>query len=400
MDESLRNLIAQMNGKSKEFSEAELTEIFRQARQEAIAEAKSILRDQMVHTILEKMLDECAAAIPEAPEPTTTTRQPVEQPVIQDETAQTLSEIEQLRQQIAENEQQLRQIKTPVSQPVEPVPAVIEATGTGYYVFGVIGHDQFVPDILEGIDNLGYPVYGLPYQELQAVVCQVPLSEFGETPIEDNLNNPTWLEARVRGHQVVLQALSEHSPAIPMKFCTIYLSEERVLEVLAEHFNDFVETLRRLDGKHEWGVKLYYDHEMLAKQIAATNPRVQEIQVEIAKKSDGVAYFARKKLEMVVSEEIERSCDQVAQACHDSLSGSAEEGRITRLHSKEVTGKPDEMVLNGAYLVIDQNIDQFLAELESLKTRYSSDGFSFEHSGPWPAYNFVASETEEAQTDE
>ena len=47
------------------------------------------------------------------------------------------------------------------------------------------------------------------------------------------------------------------------------------------------------------------------------------------------------------------------------------------------------MVLNAAYLISNEKIEEFNKEAERLKQEIQSEGFSLEYSGPWPAYNFT-----------
>jgi hypothetical protein len=54
------------------------------------------------------------------------------------------------------------------------------------------------------------------------------------------------------------------------------------------------------------------------------------------------------------------------------------------------------MVLNGAYLVAESEFATFRAALEALVAEYSPHGFSFELTGPWPAYSFSTPEQQEA----
>jgi len=47
------------------------------------------------------------------------------------------------------------------------------------------------------------------------------------------------------------------------------------------------------------------------------------------------------------------------------------------------------MVLNAAYLISDEKVDEFNKEAERMKQEIQEKGFCFEYSGPWPAYNFT-----------
>jgi hypothetical protein len=187
---------------------------------------------------------------------------------------------------------------------------------------------------------------------------------------------------------------------VPMQFCTIYQSESRVQEMLAEHYDDFVEALSRLEGKQEWGVKAYCDGEALAKKVGETSDKVKELKVEMEQKSSGAAYFLKKKVDEAIAEEVERVSDEQAQHSHDRLSSHAEEAVINPLQSKEFTGRKEAMVLNGAYLVAEEQLAAFRAELESLIEEHGDLGFMYEMTGPWPPYNFVSIGFEEKAADE
>jgi hypothetical protein len=58
------------------------------------------------------------------------------------------------------------------------------------------------------------------------------------------------------------------------------------------------------------------------------------------------------------------------------------------------------MILNGAYLVAEEQLATFRAELKNLSEEYSDFGFIYEMTGPWPPYNFVSVGFEEKAADE
>ena len=60
------------------------------------------------------------------------------------------------------------------------------------------------------------------------------------------------------------------------------------------------------------------------------------------------------------------------------------------LQRPEVSGRDGDMVLNGVYLVADEDHERFHAELEVLEAEFGSLGVELELTGPWPAYNFVS----------
>jgi len=158
--------------------------------------------------------------------------------------------------------------------------------------------------------------------------------------------------------------------------------------------------LARLEGKQEWGVKVYCDGETLAQRVGESSDRVRELKAEMDEKSSGAAYFLKKKLEETVAEEVERVGDEYAQRSHDRLSSHAEETVVNSLQSMEITDRKEAMIMNGAYLVAEERLTAFRAELKSLEEECGDLGFSYEMTGPWPPYNFVSTGFEEGVADE
>jgi len=263
----------------------------------------------------------------------------------------------------------------------------------GYYVYGIMGRINSLslarlPE--KGIDPT-YPVYALPDRAIQAIVSKVSLVEFGQEALETNLQDLKWLAAKVRAHENILEAILAHCTPIPMKFCTIFRSENRVLEMLAEYHDNFVKTLTQLEGKKEWGVKVYSDSAILAQRIGEISDTVKRLEMEMAEKSGGAAYLWKKRLEEAIAAETDRVSIECAQRGHDRLSSHAEESVTNPLQGREITGRMEEMILYGAYLVADGRLGAFQAELAGLEDEYGALGFNFQVSGPWPPYNFVAS---------
>ena len=423
MDEKTSRLMSQLKDRMIQVSDGQITEIIREARDEALAEAKAIIKDMMVRSILERALGELegvgrsavpageavrgsteASTLSSAEALVKVSADPLETAQAQDmaETKEQIQhELEAIRRQIAENERLLSQVKAPATESEKPREPLVQdeivtptdkgEKGHGYYIYGIMKSDgnQITESLpKEGIDP-AYPVYALPYQTTQAILSKVSLQEFGQEEIEANLNNINWVEAKVRAHLGILEAVSANGTVIPMRFCTIYQSQSRVQEILEQYYDDLLGTLARLEGKKEWGVKVYCDSEALGQKIGEISDRVKELKTTMAKKSEGIAYFWKKKLEETIAAEVERISDEYAQLSHNRLSSHAAEAVINSLQDKKITGRKEEMILNVAYLVTDEQLAVFRAELESLEKEYGDLGLSYEITGPWPPYNFV-----------
>lgn len=390
----------------------QMTELIRSAREEALTEAKAIIKDVMLGAILEQALRELGChAGPDGTEPGNEGAIGKVAPSVEahagtaESKEQVQREIEALRRKIAENEKLLTRVKTPPAQakappedkqaaPAESKVGASQGEGEGscgYYVYGIVKNNGGQP--IEGLPETGidpaYPVYSLSCRDIQAIVSRVSLHEFGQEELEARLNDLTWLKTKVQVHQDILETVLAGRALVPMRFCIIYQTEQRVQEMLTQYYADFVDALTWLEDKKEWGCKVYCDRETLAQQVGGISDRVKELRAEMDKKSGGAAYFLKKKVDEAIAEEVERISDDSAQHIHDLLAGYAEESVVNSLQSKELTGRQEEMVLNGAYLVSVEQLPAFRAQLESLAAKYGAMGFSCEMTGPWPPYNFV-----------
>jgi hypothetical protein len=209
--------------------------------------------------------------------------------------------------------------------------------------------------------------------DVAALVSVVPAEEFAEEPLREHLNDRAWLERTAREHEDVLERALAQTTVVPFRLCTIYESRERVQELLAERGAGLAELLRRLEGRVELGVKAYFDP---ADAAAEAEPQ------------SGREYLLRRQRERQAAEEAARFKAESARASHERLATVAEDARANPPQPPELSGRTEEMLLNGAYLVRrdDGRLQDAVAELESL---YGPRGVTYELTGPWPPYNFV-----------
>ena len=251
----------------------------------------------------------------------------------------------------------------------------------------------------EGIDP-SFPVYTLPYQAIQAIVSKVSLREFGLSVLEENLRDLSWLAGKAHRHEQILEAVQERCTLIPLRLGIIFSSEDRVREILVEYHDLFAENLARLEGKHEWGVKVYVNTTVLTKHLDELSDQIHTLTEEMATKSGGAAYVWKKRLENAITGEMERICDGCAQLSHDRLQRHASEACLNHLPEKESPDGSEIMILNGAYLVTTEQRNAFGTGLAELEEEYGGYGVRYQLSGPWPPYNFVPSSLGKVEVNE
>jgi hypothetical protein len=254
---------------------------------------------------------------------------------------------------------------------------VIEApAGTAWYVYGVAEDDPTLARV-EGVELIRD-------RGLTAVVRAVPLEEYDEAVLPERLNDRDWLERNARAHEAVLQEVAAVTAVVPLRFGAIYRSRDQVSGMLDERAGEFRSTLERVRGHVELGVKAWVDLPSLERTLGGD-------EVEAAG-SAGAAYLQRRRQEQERSRQATARCAELAEEAHRRLSEVAVAAVANRPQPRELTGRAEAMLLNGAYLVRSGD-DLLRLEVERLGKEHSSDGVEYELTGPWPPHNFAEERT-------
>lgn len=250
---------------------------------------------------------------------------------------------------------------------------MIEASAaTAWYVYGVAETDS----VLERLGGVGL----VPRGPLSALVREVPLDEYDEAVLPERLNDREWLERNARAHEDVLQAAAAVTTVVPLRFGAIYRSRDQIERMLDERAAEFTAILERVRGHVELGVKAWADLGRLERTLGTEE--------ESASGGQGAAYLQRRRREQERSRELAARCAELVEEAHRSLSAVAEAAVANRPQPRELTGRSEAMLLNGAYLVRAGD-DRLRSEVERLAGQHAELGVEFELTGPWPPHNFA-----------
>ena len=251
----------------------------------------------------------------------------------------------------------------------------------GVYVYGVIAADDAeLPVQHEGI-AAGAPVNSIVEGGLAAVSCAVPLSEFGEEELRAHLTDMVWVERVARSHEAVLDELSRWATVVPMRMCTVYLTEASLREMLRRESRRLEAALAELDGKLEWGVRLV----LAGGQPAATTRAERSSAQDAAQASTGTDYLNRRRAQRTLEAEQEDRLSAAGAVVHETLLSVAVDGRLMAPHAGSAAGT----VSNGVYLVQRVRSQDFHSEVDRLRAQLGEAGLELVETGPWPPYNFV-----------
>jgi len=246
----------------------------------------------------------------------------------------------------------------------------------------------------KGIDGQG-EVFIFPYQDLEAVVSEVPLEEFDSEEIQQKAQEDlNWIKEKAQIHEhIIEQAMRKDNngviSVIPMKFGTIFKTKEKLLESLKKHSQQFRESLEKLEGKQEWGMKVYLREGTFNKYIEEKSETIQQEKKKLESMPAGMAFFAQKKMGDILSKAKEEELEKITQDMFESLKNLAELSNKAKNLEKEMTGRPESMVLNAYFLVKTEQVSEFEKDIGDLEEKYKPFGFEITYVGPWPPYHFM-----------
>lgn len=265
----------------------------------------------------------------------------------------------------------------------------MEMTELGLYVYGVLGEDApaAAPE-LPGVDD-AHAVECLHDGDLCALVSRVSLDQFEEQPLREHLADMAWVEHTARRHQQVLDSVLHRCTPLPMRLCTVYADEQGLRQMLDARRQEISAALSELSGKLEWGVQAFAGRRpgspssQAARAGGAVATGTAYLQSKLAARQAGEAEQA----------EIEAACDHV----HVELGAIALAGRLGTPQRPEASGREAPMLLNGFYLVSNEQRERFRGRVEQLGGEVADRGIELRLTGPWPPYNFVPAGAGEAR---
>lgn len=239
---------------------------------------------------------------------------------------------------------------------------------------------------IDGMDEHS-KLYVIPHKSLYAVVSNVNLEEYGEENIKVKGEDVEWLKEKAEKFMDIMLSINETSNIIPMKFLTIFITEERVQNVIEENYEGFMNNFEKISGCEEFSLKIYCDTKLFKNRFM--KEEIEKYEKTISEKPKGAAFFLRKKFDSELDNKVEKKFFTMANSMISNTQKFATDMKSNKLLAKEITGISLTMISNCAFLINLKNKKDFIEYTTSLKLTYEEGGFIFECSGPWPPYNFI-----------
>ncbi|WP_328767579.1 GvpL/GvpF family gas vesicle protein [Streptomyces sp. NBC_00286] len=241
-----------------------------------------------------------------------------------------------------------------------------------------------LPSQLAGV--AGVPPKQLTHHGLVAIVSAVPEEDFSEEPLKAHLEDLDWLSATARAHQSVIDALTVVTSPLPLRLATVFRDDSGVRTMMEAEEETFRRTLDRIEGRVEWGVKVYAEFAE-ASQPSQSTEVSEEPAAKIPKTGSGRDYLRQRRQQRRAHEEKWEQAEEFARQLHETLSHFAEDARVHAPQNPALSRASGRNVLNAAYLVPRAQSEEFVELVDRTKGE-EQPGLRVELTGPWAAYSF------------
>ena len=199
------------------------------------------------------------------------------------------------------------------------------------------------------------------------------------------MDDAEWLTPRAVTHDALVTWAGDHGAVVPFPMWVMFSDEPAVTQMLAERAEEFRDTLDRVRGAREFGVRLSGDQTALAAAAETMDSALAALEQQAESASPGQAYLLRRKLADARKAAVRDAAVRIVEQTHDALSSHS---RASVARATAIANEPG-VLLDGAYLVADEEYQHFRTVLTEIIAAYEPVGLRFDFTGPWPPYHFV-----------
>lgn len=216
-----------------------------------------------------------------------------------------------------------------------------------------------------GIDGSS-PVKSVEVSGLDCWISRVDKQEYADQ-LAVNMENLDWLASTSVRHQRVVAEIASQITILPTRFGTVFLTEESLRAHIAEHKQQLLKTLKKIEGTEEWGVKLFSITAAPA-QMPSVRSGSDYLRIKAAK----LQPMGRKELDAEVKEFIRE------------LQAVTEDSAV----SGKVSSGQRNLEWQASFLVRKNRKKEWDAILRKYATAWQ-ERREIECTGPWPPYSFI-----------
>jgi hypothetical protein len=181
-------------------------------------------------------------------------------------------------------------------------------------------------------------------------------------------------------HERVVGALYTLTTVVPVSFGTIFRDQTEVVRLLELNSEQLKAALKRLAGRIEVGLKVFWKKEVFAAKFGEQDPAMAQLVRKVRETGKGSSLMVAKVGELV-EVRVQQARNAFVREIHQVLAELAEDAVLNDILAIQ-------MVCNAAYLLRKEDERAFDEKVnELLEPRLGE--FVVRYTGPWPPYNFA-----------
>ncbi len=189
----------------------------------------------------------------------------------------------------------------------------------------------------------------------------------------------------VQRHSETLGELLEKVETLaPVSFGAILEDMDSVKKLIDENRKDLQDTLEKISGKVEYGVKAYWDPEEVARKVGENDREVQKLKKKVQSGKAGNQYEATVEVGELIDEKIKEEKEELRDSILEHLTPVSQEWVENDLFD-------ERMAANLAFLLDRKSQENFDSAMQDLGKDHPGY-LTFKYNGPWPPFNFVEME--------
>lgn len=241
------------------------------------------------------------------------------------------------------------------------------------YIYGIVQDCESRKFSFSGVGDA--EVFSINHREVAAIISDTGLDEIDPT------------RKNVRAHTGVQEELLKTYTLLPMGFGTVAANEGDVLKLLEKNYRGLFDELKRLSGKIELELKVFWDQDAMVKELQGEREDLTRLRARIKAASSPLEaqrllMEAGKLVEHIVLDWKAKYADRVY-AVLKELSVDA------RLNDPMGV----KNILNASFLIERAKEGDFQKEVHKLDSQYQAK-MNFKVVGPLAPYNFVKAKLE------
>ena len=239
----------------------------------------------------------------------------------------------------------------------------------GKYIYCIIESNQSQSFGPLGIGGRGDDLHTILYNDISAVVSNSPVISYSVS------------RENMLAHEKAIEEIMKKYTVLPVRFCTIAEDEEKVKRILEKEHDRFKDLLNKFKGKKELGLKAIFKEDVIYKDILEKYKDIKVLKGKIATLPSEKTYFQRAEIGEMVEQALQKEKEKYKETILNILRPLTEEIKINNTYG-------ERMIINAAFLAIEDNEPEFDQKVQELDARYG-DKIKFKYVGTLPPFNFV-----------